>query len=151
MRRLGLLIASFSFFFLQLGEMAGSPGIEPLHAWEWKEKTVLYKGTKITVKYIGEVEVLKVKPYLKTRRGRKGKSLRFDVVIKNIGTKSEYYHLSGEGKADDGSWLFGGLRRPVRVGAGKEKTVTIRTRYMGEVIPEEARVQVLQVLKKLKN
>ena len=148
MRRLGLLFASFSFFFLQLGEMAGSPGTETVYARELKEKTVLYEDTKITVKYLGEVEVLKVKPYLRTRRGTKEKRLRLDVVIKNIGTKSQSYHVSGEGRAEDGAWLFGGLRRPVKVGAGEEKTVTIRTRYSGEVIPKEARVQVLQVMKK---
>ncbi len=147
MRKIILLFIFLPFLFLELDEVISGLGKTPLYAREFKVKTIVYEGTKITVKYLGEVEVIKVKPYIKSRmrRGEKRWNFWLDVVIKNTGTKRESYHVFGEGKAEDGIWLYGGIRRPVKVDSGKERTIRIRTRYRGKTIPKEARVQVLQV------
>jgi len=142
MRKVALAFSRLTFFLLLSGGVIGFLGTGALDAREFKKKTFEHEGSKITVKYMGTVDVLKVEPFLKPRRGKD--TLRYSVVIKNTGTKTERFHVSVEAKAEDGIWLYGGIRRPTSVEAGEEKTVKISTRHQRETIPKEIRVQVLQ-------
>jgi len=142
MRKVALAFSRLTIFLLLSGGVIGFLGTGALDAREFKKKTFEREGSKITVKYMGTVDVLMVEPFLKPRRGKD--TLRYKVVIKNTGTKTERFHVSAEGKAEDGIWLYGGIGRPTTVKAGQEKTVRISTRHQRKTIPKEIRVQVLQ-------
>ncbi len=142
MKRVALTFSRLVFLLLFCGGVMGVIWAGALEAREFKNKTFEHEGSKITVKYMGTVDVLKVEPFLKPRRGKD--ALRYKVVIKNTGTKTERFHVSAEAKAEEGVWLYGGIGRPTTVKAGQEKTVRISTRHEMKTIPKEIRVQVLQ-------
>ena len=142
MKRVGLTFSRLAFLLLLCGGAIGVLSAGALEAREFKKKTFEHEGSKITVKYMGTVDVLKVEAFLKPRRGKD--ALRYKVVIKNTGTKTERFHVSAEAKAEEGVWLYGGIGRPTTVKAGQEKTVRISTRHEMKTIPKEIRVQVLQ-------
>ena len=136
--------SSVLFVFVLLGAMLfGSAG--GLAARSFQEKTVTHEGSEILVKYLGDVEVVSVKPYIKAGKDKKKGQLLFDVVIKNTGAEARAFNVFAEGKAQDGIWLYGGLKKPAKVKPGEEKTVKIRTRFRGNALPKKMRVQVLQV------
>ena len=131
----------FLFVLLEAVVFVSAVGVG---ARSFQEKTFTHEGSEILVKYLGDVEVVSVKPYIKARKGKKEGRLLFDVVIKNTGTEARAYNVFGEGKAEDGIWLYGGLRKPAQVQPGEMKTVQIATEFDGEALPKEMRVQVLQ-------
>ena len=142
MKRVALTFSRLAFLMLFCGGVMGVLRAGALEAREFKKKTFEHEGTKIAVKYMGNVDVLKVKPSIRERKGKE--TLRYSVVIKNTGTTTERFHVSAEAKAEKGVWLYGGIGRPTTVKAGQEKNVRISTRHQMKTIPKEIRVQVLQ-------
>ncbi|MEE8076104.1 MAG: hypothetical protein V3T60_10830 [Candidatus Binatia bacterium] len=146
MRKLAILIAVPAFLFLQLH---GTFGTGNLYAQMVKEKILDVDGSKVTVKVFVKAEVIKVKAYIKAKKGKKKGRLWVDVVIKNTGDKPQSYSVFGQGMTKSGGWL-GGLKKKVpkksKLDPGKETTVKVRTRYKGKVIPKEIRVEIFPSL-----
>ena len=147
MRNLAILIAVPAFLFLQLH---GTFETGNLYAQMVKEKILNVDGSKITVKVIPkETEVVKVKPYIKAKKGKKKGRLWVDVVIKNTGDKPQRYSVFGQGMTKSGGWLGGSLKRfpkKGKIGPGEETTAKVKTRYKGTAIPKEIRVEIFPPL-----
>ncbi len=146
MRKLAILIAVPAFLFSLL---YGTFGTGNLYAQMVKEKILDVDGSKVTVKVFVKAEVIKVKAYIKAKKGKKKGRLWVDVVIKNTGDKPQSYSVFGQGMTKSGGWL-GGLKKKVpkkgKLDPGKETTVKVRTRYKGKVIPKEIRVEIFPSL-----
>jgi hypothetical protein len=146
MRKLAIGIAALAFLFLN---HYGTFGTGNLYAQSVKEKTLNVDGSTITVKAFAKAEVIKVKPYIKAKKGKKKGRLWLDVVIKNTGDKPQNYAVFGQGMTKTGGWL-GGLKKKVpkkgKLDPGKETTAKIRTRYKGKAIPKEIRVEIFPPL-----
>ena len=147
MRILAILIAVPAFLILQL---YGTFGTGNLYAQMVKEKILDVDGSKITVKVIPkDTEVVKVKPYIKAKKGKKKGRLWVDVVIKNTGDKPQRYSVFGQGRTKSGGWLGGSLKRfpkKGKIGPGEETTAKVKTRYKGTTPPKEIRVEVFPPL-----
>ncbi len=148
MRKLAILIAVPAFLFLL--QLHGTFGTGNLYAQSVKEKTLEVDGSKITVKVIPKgTEVVKVKPYIKAKKGKKKGRLWLDIVIKNTGDKAQNYSVFGQGMTKSGGWL-GGLKKKVpkkgKLDPGKETTVKVRTRYKGTTPPKEILVEIFPSL-----
>ena len=104
------------------------------------EKTLSYEDIKITVKTYAAADVLKVRPYIKGKKGKKG-SLWLDIEIKNTDEKPQSYSVSGEIKIkkDGVGWGFFKKNFPKKkkLNPGSKSTVKIRTRYKGKSVPHK--------------
>lgn len=142
MRKLAMLIAVPAFLFFQFH---GAFGTGNLYAQSVKENTLNVDGSTITVKVIPKAEVVKVKPYIKAKKGKKKGRLWLDIVIKNTGNQPQNFAIFGQGKTKSGGWL-GGLKKKVpkkgKLDPGKETTVKIKTRYKGTTPPKEILVEI---------
>ena len=135
-----------SFLLLSFCVFAFSGGavLRLSHAQSVKEKTLNHNGSTINVKVIAPAEVIKVKPYIKTKKGKDTGRLHIDVVLKNTASEPQSYAVFGQGKTDTGGWL-GGMNKVPKKGKldpGKETTFQIRTGYEGKDVPREIRVEV---------
>ncbi|MFQ5682829.1 MAG: hypothetical protein ACE5HC_06085 [Candidatus Binatia bacterium] len=114
-----------------------------------REKTINYRGSDITVRVIPRAAVLKVKPYIKAKKGKKKGRLYLKVVIKNTGNKPQNYSIFGQGKTKSGGWLGGSLKKVPKKGKldpGEKTTAKVKTRYKGKTIPREIRVEIFPAL-----
>ena len=146
MRKLAMLIAVPAFLFFQLH---GTFGTGNLYAQSVKEKTLNVDGSTITVKVIPKAEVVKVKPYIKAKKGKKKGRLWLDIVIKNTGNEPQNFAIFGQGKTKSGGWLGGSKKKVPKKGKlepGKETTVKVRTRYKGTTPPKEILVEIFPSL-----
>ncbi len=147
MRKLAILIAVPAFLFLlQLHRTFGTGN---LYAQSVKEKTLTVDGSTITVKVIPKAEVVKVKPYIKAKKGKKKGRLWLDIVIKNTGNEPQNFAIFGQGKTKSGGWLGGSKKKVPKKGKlepGKETTVKVRTRYKGTTPPKEILVEIFPSL-----
>jgi hypothetical protein len=104
------------------------------------EKTLSYEDIKITVKTYVAADVLKVRPYIKGKKGKKG-SLWLDIEIQNTGEKPQSYSVSGDIKIEKGGvgWGFFNKKFPkkMKLDPGSKATVKIRTRYKGKNVPHK--------------
>ena len=114
-------------------------------ARSFSEKVLKFETSTITVRYLGAVDVLSVKPFIRKRGGSESGDFSMEVVLKNTGRRKSPFHVFGEGRADDGVWFYGGLREPMEVEPNKQKTATLRTRLRTKTLPKEIRLQVLEV------
>jgi len=117
----------------------------PASAPSFKEKVLKFETSTITVRYLGAVDVVSVKPFIRKRKGSDSGAFSMEVVLKNTGSKNLPFHVFGEGRADDGVWFYGGLREPIEVEPNKPKTARLRTRLRTKTLPKEIRLQVLEV------
>jgi hypothetical protein len=111
-----------------------------------KEKTINADGSAIQVRSLGvSADVVSVKPYIKAKEGKKKGNLWLDVVVKNTGSEPQAYSIFGQGKTMSGGWVGGARKAPDKgkLEPGKETTAKVNTRYQGEAIPKEIRVDVL--------
>lgn len=128
-----------SFFLLLITSFLFTTGwnVSTVHSGE---KTLSYEDIKITVKTYTDADVLKVRPYIKGKKGKKG-TLWLDVVIKNTGAKSQSYAVSGlvKIKEDGVSWGFFQKTFPKKskLDPGSKATAKVRTRYKGTGIPHK--------------
>ena len=111
----------------------------------FREEALKFEASTITVRYLGNVEVSSVKPYIRKSRGGGSGNFTIDVVIRNTGTQKSAFHAFGEGRAEDGIWFYGGLQEPLEVEPQKESKVELRTRLRTQTLPREIRLQVLEV------
>ncbi|MFQ5849664.1 MAG: hypothetical protein ACE5JU_03635 [Candidatus Binatia bacterium] len=150
MRKIALLITLPAFLLLELYGSIESSGTGNLYAQSFKEKTLNVDGSTITVRVIPkEAKVVKVKPYIKAKKGKKRGRLWLDVVIKNMGNKPQRYSVFGQGRTKSGGWLGGSLKRfpkKGKLGPGEETTAKVKTRYKGKAIPKEIRVEIFPPL-----
>lgn len=110
-----------------------------------KEKVLKVDGSTIEVKVIGDADVVKVKPYIEAKKGKKKGRLWLDVVIKNTGDKPLAVSVFGQGQGPNGGWHGGALKRfpkKASLEPGKEMTAKVRTRYQGESAPKMIRVEI---------
>ncbi len=111
-----------------------------------KEKTIDSDRSKIQVKVLaGDADVVSVKPYIQAKEGKKKGRLWLDVVVKNTANEPQAYSVFGQAKTDTGGWLGGMTEAPKdgKLVPGKETTAKVRTRYEGERVPKEIRVEIL--------
>jgi hypothetical protein len=117
----------------------------PASAQNVKETTYVKRnGPTIVVRAVGPVEVVKVDPFIDAKNGKKSGRLNLGVVIKNTAHEPRTYELFGQGKTATGGWLGGATKAPSkgRLDPGKEVTAKVRTRFEGESVPNEIRVDV---------
>jgi len=110
-----------------------------------KETTVVKNGGNvILVRTLAPAEVVSVEPYIDAKKGKKSGRLKMDVVIRNTADKPQSYSIFGQGKTDTGGWLGGVGKAPSKgkLEPGKEAMVKVTTRYEGESIPDEMRLEV---------
>jgi hypothetical protein len=141
MRKLAIVYVLFGFVFL----VGLGTGLR-VDAQSVKEKSMNADGSMIQVKVLGvSADVVSVKPYIKAKQGKKEGDLWLDVVIKNSGSEPGAYNIFGQGKTKSGGWLGGALKVPEegKIDPGKEATAKVKTRYKGEAVPKEIRVEVL--------
>lgn len=140
-----LAIPSIAFIVVFFGWSGlRSAGLDPVYAQNVKQKVLNSGSSKITVKVLTNAEVLDVKPYIKAKAGKKEGPLWLDVKIKNTSAEPKNYAVFGQGMTETGGWL-GGMNKVPKKGKldpGKETTTKIRTRYQGESVPREIRVEV---------
>jgi hypothetical protein len=142
MKKSMLLITVFGFLFLQA---YGSSESGSAFAETVKEKTLEVDGSTVAVKVIGDVDVVKVTPYIKAKKGKKAGRLWLDVVIKNTGDKPVAVSIFGQGQGPAGGWHGGAINRfpkKAQLEPGKEMTAKVRTRYQGETAPKMIRVDI---------
>ena len=142
MKKLMLLVTVFAFLLLQAygSSEGGSAFAETV-----KEKTLEVNGSTVAVKVVGDVDVVKVKPYIKAKKGEKAGPLWLDVVIKNTGDKPLAVSVFGQGQGASGGWHGGAINRfpkKDKLEPGKEATAKVRTRYQGEAVPKMIRVDI---------
>jgi hypothetical protein len=119
--------------------------VKPASAQSVRETTYVKRdGPTIMVRTIGPVEVVKVEPYIDAKKGKKSGRLNLQVVIKNTAHEPRSYQVFGQGKTETGGWLGGSTKAPSkgRLDPGKEATTKIQTRFEGESVPEEIRLDV---------
>jgi hypothetical protein len=117
-----------------------------LFAQPTKEKTIDSGRSKIQVKVLaGNADVVSVKPYIQAKEGKKKGRLWLDVVVKNTASEPNAFSVFGQAKTDTGGWLGGMTEVPKdgKLEPGKETTAKVRTRYEGEQVPKEIRVEIL--------
>lgn len=109
-----------------------------------KEKTLKNGNNVIVVRTLAPAEVVSVKPYIDAKKGKKIGRLNMDVVIKNTADKPQSYSVFGQGKTKTGGWLGGVAKAPSKgkLEPGKEVTTKVTTRYEGESVPDEMRLEV---------
>lgn len=109
-----------------------------------KEKTIKNDGNVIIVRTLAPAEVVSVKPYIDAKKGKKIGRLAMDVVLRNTADKPQSYSVFAQGKTDNGGWLGGVGKAPSKgkLEPGKEVTAKIRTRYEGESVPDEMKLEV---------
>lgn len=121
-----------------------SASVTEVGAQSVKQQTFDHNGSQIKVKILAPAEVVEVKPFIKTKKGKEEGRLHLDVVIKNTANEPQSYAIFGQGKTDNGGWL-GGMSKVPKKGTlepGKETKTQIRTRYEGKEIPKEIRLEV---------
>ena len=130
------IAASFVFIFCLIGK--------PALAQNVKETTVTRDGARIQIRTVGPVEVVKVEPFIDAKKGNKSGRLSLQVVIKNTAQEPRTYQLFGQGKTETGGWLGGASKVPTKgkLEPGKEATAKIRTRFEGESVPDEIRLDI---------
>jgi len=109
-----------------------------------KEKTLEVDGNTVEVRTVGDVDVVGVRPYIKTKKGKKKGRLWLDVAIKNTGQKPLAVSVFGQGKGA-GGWHGASLKRFPKDGEiqpGKQMTAKVRTGYSGEAVPDLMRVEI---------
>ncbi|HXV84042.1 MAG TPA: hypothetical protein VEG60_29675 [Candidatus Binatia bacterium] len=109
-----------------------------------KEMTLKNGNNVIFVRTLAPAEVVSVKPYIDAKKGKKIGRLKMDVVLKNTADKPQSYSVFGQGKTDTGGWLGGVAKAPSKgkLEPGKEVTAEVTTRYEGEKVPGEMRLEV---------
>ena len=109
-----------------------------------QEKTIKNGDHVIVVRTLAPAEVVSVKPYIDAKKGKKIGRLAMEVVLKNTANKPQSYSVFAQGKTDNGGWL-GGVGKAPRKGKlepGKEVTAKVTTRYEGESVPDEMKLEV---------
>ncbi len=117
----------------------------PASAQSVKETTYVKRdGPTIVVRTVGPVEVVKVEPFIDAKKGKKTGKLNLEVVIKNTAHEPHTYQVFGQGRTETGGWLGGATKAPSkgRLDPGKEATAKVQTRYEGQSVPEEIRLDV---------
>lgn len=142
MKKLMLVITALGFLLLQAyGSSEGGSVLAEMV----KEKTLEVGGSTIAVKIIGDVDVVKVSPYIKAKEGKTAGPLWLDIVIKNTGDKPVAVSIFGQGQGANGGWHGGAINRfpkKDKIEPGKEATAKVRTRYEGEAAPKMIRVEI---------
>lgn len=144
MKTLAVITTLFLVIAVQLSGIPGQMESKRLYAQSIKEQTLDQNGSTIKVRVIGQADIVKVKPYIKAKKGEEEGTLYLDVVIKNTATEPQAYSIFGQGKTDTGGWL-GGMNKVPKKGKldpGKEVMTKIKTRYEGKSVPKEIRVEV---------
>ncbi len=110
-----------------------------------RETTYVKQGGKtIVVRTMAPAEVVRVEPYIQSKKGQQKGRLYLDVVIKNTARAPQSYRVFGQGKTESGGWLGGMSKAPAKgkLDPGKETAAKVRTRYEGKSVPEEIRLDV---------
>lgn len=138
----GLSIVAFVVLLLGWPGIPG--GVSSAGAQSVKEKVLNSGGAEIMVKVLTDAEVLDVKPYIDAKKGKKSGRLLLDVKLKNTSSEPREYNIFGQGMTDTGGWLGGMAKAPKKgkLEPGKETTAKIRTRFQGEAVPKQIRVEV---------
>ena len=138
MRVLISLSASLVFVFCLLAS-------NPASTQSVKETTIVQReGPTIVVRTIGPVEVMKVHPYIDAKKGKKIGRLNLDVVVKNMAHEPRSFRVFGQGRTETGGWLGGVSKAPGkgRLDPGKETSAKVQTRFEGESVPDEIRLDI---------
>ena len=120
-------------------------GAAPVGSQSVKETTYVKRdGPTIVIRTIGPVEVVKVAPYIDAKKGKKIGRLNLDVVVKNMAREPRSFRVFGQGKTDTGGWLGGVSKAPGKgqLDPGKQTSAKIRTRFEGESVPDEIRLDI---------
>jgi len=101
-------------------------------------------GGIIVVRAMAPAEVVKVEPYIQSKKGQQKGRLFLDVVIRNTAHAPQSYRVFGQGKTESGGWLGGMSKAPAKgmLAPGQEAAAKVRTRYEGKSIPEEIRLDI---------
>ncbi len=137
MKVLTSLTASLVFLFFLASNPAPAQSV--------KETTIVKRdGPTIVVRTIGPVEVMKVDPYIDAKKGKKVGRLNLEVVVKNMAREPRSFRVFGQGRTDTGGWLGGVSKAPGKgqLDPGKETSAKVRTRYEGESVPDEIRLDI---------
>ena len=134
------LTSALAAFVLMVFAYAGSGSAQSV-----KETTVVKNGGNvILVRTLAPAEVVSVEPYIDAKKGKKSGRLKMDVVLKNTANKPQSYAVFAQGKTDTGGWLGGMSKAPSKgkLEPGKEVTAKVTTRYEGESLPDEMKLEV---------
>jgi hypothetical protein len=109
-----------------------------------QKSTITHKDTAIEVTTYGDVEVTKVEPEVKIKKGEKKGNLNVEVELKNTGTKPDRYNVFASGVSKEGISEGGNLTIPQKVflKPGEKAKGKIKTRFRGEGLPSTVILEV---------
>jgi hypothetical protein len=109
-----------------------------------KKSTVSYGNTSIDIVTYGDVEVTKVEPEMKIKKGEEKGDLTVRVELKNTGTKADRYNVFASGVSKESVSEGGNAQIPEKgfLEPGQKTEGKIKTNFKGKSLPSTIIVEV---------